>query len=385
MLNCHFITILTNPITPPILLLICIMFKTQRYFHFLQLLILIALLVLPLLINEEGLSGILNYHSFGYYVIFCLSFLFIHFLHRYLLFPKFYAKQKTVLYFGSLLVILAVLIFTRPFDRLMSELRPKSHQMEAPRRIPARDFSRQKPSINGERRNGPKIDVLSVFLFVIIIIVEVIIETNKQLNLTTKRAISAEAEKAQAELSFLKAQVNPHFLFNTLNNIYTLAIIKDDHTAPSIMKLSNIMRYITDEAGDEFVALRNEVNCIEDFIALHQLRLGKKTELTYEMNGSFEADQKIAPLILMAFVENVFKFGISNHKSNKLIIKLSLADNVLNLYCQNSIYPDKKTTERSGIGLNNTKKRLQYIYPNKHILAINDDGKFFTVNLTIHL
>ncbi|WP_165501684.1 sensor histidine kinase [Pedobacter frigiditerrae] len=266
----------------------------------------------------------------------------------------------------------------------MFELRPKPNQVDAPRREPPHS-TENRPPMGNERRSGPKIDVLSVFLFLIIITIEVIIETNKQLSLTTQRAISAEAQKTEAELSFLKAQVNPHFLFNTLNNIYTLAIIKDENTAPSIMKLSNIMRYITDEAGNEFVSLRNEVDCIEDFIALHKLRLGKKTTLNYEVKGFLDAEKKIAPLILMAFVENVFKYGISNHSSNKLIIKLAIEDNILNLLCQNSIYPDKKDTERSGIGLTNTKKRLDYIYPNKHILEINDDDKLFTVKLTIHL
>lgn len=360
------------------------MFKTQRFFSFLKLLIIASLLILPLLIGEKGLNSIFSIKAFFQYFIFCFIFLSIHFLHRYLLFPKLYVGKKSILYFGSLLFILTALIFTRPFDRLLFELGPKNNQTEVQRREPP-IFSDKRPPLNNDRRNGPKIDVLSIFLFLIIITVEVIIETNKQLSLTMQRALSAEAQKTEAELSFLKAQVNPHFLFNTLNNIYTLAIIKDENTAPSIMKLSNIMRYITDEAGNEFVSLRNEIDCIEDFIALHELRLGKKTTLIYELKGSLEGEKKIVPLILMAFVENVFKYGVSNHKSNKLIIKLAIEDNILSLFCQNSIHPDKKNTERSGIGLTNTKKRLDYIYPNKHILEINDDDKLFTIKLTIHL
>jgi hypothetical protein len=360
------------------------MLKTQRFFQSLQLLIVFSLLILPLLISEEGLGSIFSVKAIFQYLIFCSIFLSIHFLHRYLLFPKLYARQKTTFYFGSLLIILAVLIFAKPFDRLMVVLSPKPNHTEYIIKKPP-GFSDHKPIMNNERRSGPKVDVLSIFLFLIIVTIEVIIETNKQLSLTTQRALSAEAQKTEAELSFLKAQVNPHFLFNTLNNIYTLAIIKDENTAPSIMKLSNIMRYITDEAGNEFVSLRNEIDCIEDFIVLHELRLGKKTRLIYEINGEFEKEKKIAPLILMAFVENVFKYGVSNHKSNQLIIKLAFEYNILSLYCQNSINPDKKNTERSGIGLTNTKKRLDYIYPNKHILEINDDNELFTVKLTMHL
>ncbi|WP_443936759.1 histidine kinase [Pedobacter sp. MW01-1-1] len=229
----------------------------------------------------------------------------------------------------------------------------------------------------------PRVDVISLFLFFIVITLGFTQETNWLLRMTTQRAILAETEKAQAELSFLKAQVNPHFLFNTLNNIYTLAIIKDDNTAPSIMKLSKIMRYITDEAGHDFVDLKNEIDCISNFIALQQLRLTQKTMLVYELKGSFE-NKKIAPLILMAFVENIFKYGISNHQKSTLIIKLNTQERFINLYCQNTIFPEKKNTERTGIGLENTKQRLKYIYPDRHMLSINNSDGFFTVNLSIH-
>ncbi|MDQ0641601.1 LytS/YehU family sensor histidine kinase [Pedobacter sp. W3I1] len=239
-----------------------------------------------------------------------------------------------------------------------------------------------KPMFN--RFGGPNIDIISIFLFLIIVIIGFTQETNKQLRLTTQRFLQAEAEKAHAELSFLKAQVNPHFLFNTLNNIYTLAIIKDENTAPSIMKLSNIMRYITDEAGCDFVSLQSEVDCITNFIALQKLRLTKKTDLNYELTGNFE-NKKIAPLILMAFVENVFKYGISNHKSNSLTIKINVQNSSINFYCQNTIYRDKKNTERTGIGIENTKQRLRYIYGDKHILNIKDNDGLFTVNLAILL
>jgi len=98
-------------------------------------------------------------------------------------------------------------------------------------------------------------------------------------------AARAEADKANAELSFLKAQINPHFLFNTLNNIYSLAVIKSDVTADSIMKLSNIMRYVTDEATEDFVPLQDELHCLTDYIELQRLRLGKKVTLNYAIAG----------------------------------------------------------------------------------------------------
>jgi LytS/YehU family sensor histidine kinase len=271
-----------------------------------------------------------------------------------------------------------MLIILRPFDKFMfQKIGMRPHQgMQTP------PWNFQKKNIHLPMK--PRVDIISIFLYLLIIVISIIKETNKKLQETTKRALQAEAEKAQAELSFLKAQVNPHFLYNTLNNIYTLAITKDDHTGPSIMKLSNIMRYITDEANHDFVNLQNEIDCITDFISLQQLRLTKKTALEYRLDGTVR-NQQIAPLILMAFVENVFKYGISNHKSGNLVVNISLTDTSINLYCKNTIYPDKKNTDRTGIGLENTKKRLQYIYPHQHILNITDHDGFFTVNLTIHL
>src|SRR6201999_506982 len=103
------------------------------------------------------------------------------------------------------------------------------------------------------------------------------------------------------------------FLFNTLNNIYTLAVIQDEHAPDSILKLSNIMRYVTDDTREDFVPLQSEVDCINDYIELQKLRLGTKTQVDFKITGDIESKQ-IAPLILMTFIENVFKYGISKHE-----------------------------------------------------------------------
>ncbi|UKT63159.1 sensor histidine kinase [Pedobacter mucosus] len=344
-----------------------------------QIIAAIFILTLPLfIISGQDLAHILSFDILFPYLIFCSFFIGIYLLHTYILLPKLYKKKNYVSYFLSLILILSLLVTTRPFDRFIFKKGMRPDQREMPK--PPDQFRRGNPP----HREEPGIDIVSIFLLLIIIVISIIKETNKQLQETTKRALQAEAEKAQADLSFLKAQVNPHFLFNTLNNIYTLAIIKDDHTGPSILKLSNIMRYITDEANNDFVNLQNEVDCITDFISIQKLRLTKKTTLEYNLEGTFER-QKIAPLILMAFVENVFKYGISNHNNGKLIVGITLLSTSINFYSKNAIYPDKKHTERTGIGIENTKKRLQHTYPNKHILNIKDDDGFFTVNLTIHL
>ncbi|RZM01083.1 MAG: histidine kinase, partial [Pedobacter sp.] len=194
---------------------------------------------------------------------------------------------------------------------------------------------------------------------------------------------SAEAEKANAELSFLKAQINPHFLFNTLNNIYTLAITSSEHTADSIMKLSNIMRYVTDEVEEDFVELQNEVGCISNYIDLQRLRLGSKTSVSFTVQGDLSG-KKIAPLLLMTFVENVFKYGISKQHQSDIDINLLVKPDTITFLCVNPIFERNEKLERTGIGLNNTRQRLKHLYPGKHILNIKDENNQFMVVLTLH-
>jgi len=302
------------------------MLKKINFSIIIQIIAGIFLLSLPLLVvSDQNIKYILTASGLAQYLFFCMIFIAIYFIHALYLFPKLYGKSRYFSYVFGLVIILAGILELRPFDKFIFQNKNFAEQSARFAPPPMPPDHKPMPPFNGkpfrggpERGShaGPRIDVASVFLFFLTIIISFTKETNKQLSLTTQRALIAETEKAQAELSFLKAQVNPHFLFNTLNNIYTLAIIKDANTAPSIMKLSNIMRYITDETRHDFVNLQQELNCITDFIDLQKLRLTQKTTLLFELDGDFE-NKKIAPLILMAFIENAFKYGVSNHKRNK--------------------------------------------------------------------
>lgn len=304
------------------------------------------------------------------YLAFCLLFTAIYFIHTKILFPLLYARKKHGLYFGILILLLAVVAVARSFDYFISQPTP---QGPIPPGSPPQKGS-----------PGPLLDIVSIFLFLLAVIIGVAAETNKQLRLTMQRALQAETEKANAELAFLRAQVNPHFMFNILNNVYTLAFTQDSNTAPAILKLSNLMRYLTDDARNDEVPLEMEIGCITDYIELQKLRLTEKTQVDYQVKGSF-ANKKIAPLIFMAFVENVFKYGVSNHKNSKLVIKLSVEHHLINLYCENTINHDKKNGKSTGIGMENTKKRLHYTYPGRHILEVENNQRTFKINLTIHL
>ena len=200
---------------------------------------------------------------------------------------------------------------------------------------------------------------------------------------TEQRAAQAEAEKATAELSFLKAQIHPHFLFNTLNNIYSMAVLKSEHTPAAILKLSNIMRYATDEVKRNFVSLQDEVAYISDYIDLQRLRLNNKVQLDFSVTGNTE-NKQIAPLILMTFVENVFKYGISSHEPSVIIIRIMAEENAIVFFCQNKIFGTQNKFESTGIGISNTRKRLEHFYPGRHSITINTENGLFTVQLTIN-
>ncbi len=204
----------------------------------------------------------------------------------------------------------------------------------------------------------------------------------QQWQITEQRAVRAEADKASAELSFLKAQINPHFLFNTLNNIYTLAVMKDEHAPDSIMKLSNIMRYVTDDATANFVPLQDEINCINDYIELQRLRIGEKTAIDLYISGDIE-NKQIAPLILMTFIENVFKYGISKHTRSAIVIKIIGNETGISFFCQNRIFPEKDEKQRTGIGLKNTRQRLDHLYPGGYKLNIDTEAQLYTVKLML--
>lgn len=343
---------------------------------------------LPLLFSASPTSGI-SFEVLGSwkYWMFFLVFMTLFYGNVLFLIPQLFLKKKFVLYFASVLVLLAVVYYIKPFDQL--QRRPGNMRNHAEFRQqpqpgkpgPAfRPNGPGGPPGNGPR--GPKTDVVSIFLFIMVVTLAMAIELGKRWRFTEQRIARAEADKANAELSFLKAQINPHFLFNTLNNIYSLAITKSENTADSIMKLSNIMRYVTDDATENYVSLEEEVECIQDYIALQRLRLGGKVYLDFSVSGQLE-HKEIAPLILMTFIENVFKYGISNHEPANITIRIFAEQHTITFYSRNRVFRAAAETNRKGIGIANTRQRLDHLYPNRHLLNITEENDVYTVDLTL--
>ena len=199
-----------------------------------------------------------------------------------------------------------------------------------------------------------------------------------------KKALYAETRKAQAELSLLKSQINPHFLFNTLNNIYSLAITRNDNTAVSIIKLSNVLRYVTAHTRDDYVLLENEINCLKDYIDLQQLRLTTRTRVNFSVTGT-PGIKCIAPLLLLPFLENAFKYGVSNQEPSEINIQLDTSGHHIRFYCSNKRFRVFPETARTGNGIINTRQRLDHLYPSRYELKAGEDNGAYVVSLQLEV
>ena len=199
-----------------------------------------------------------------------------------------------------------------------------------------------------------------------------------------KKMKEIETERAKTELSFLKAQINPHFLFNTLNGIYAMAITKSEQTADSILKLSSIMRHVILDSNSETVSLEKELQYIRDYVELQKIRLTDKTIVDLKIEGE-TIGKNIEPLLLISFIENAFKYGISTEKRTNIEINIKIENKNLRLFVKNDIISKSKenSENKSEIGLKNTIKRLNLIYQNQYSLDTQNSNNQYIVSLTI--
>jgi len=201
-----------------------------------------------------------------------------------------------------------------------------------------------------------------------------------------RRVIHAEREQLTTELKFLKSQINPHFLFNSLNNIYTLTLLKDDQAPESLLKLAGMLRYMLYEAESPTVALSREIDYIRNFVALYQLKDSRGLNVTTALDES-RPELPIAPLLLIPFVENAFKHSrIEDRRDGYIDIRLDTTATQIHFTVVNSIPPIATPVDRvGGIGLDNVRKRLQLIYPDRHELTTGQGGGAYSVTLQIQL
>lgn len=197
--------------------------------------------------------------------------------------------------------------------------------------------------------------------------------------------IILEKENAESNLALLKNQINPHFLFNTLHNIDTLIYDNQDKASKSLVKLSDIMRYMLKDAKSDYVEMQQEIEHLENYLALEQLRLKNEKFLNYTIEGDYTGIT-IAPMIMIPFVENAFKHSVDSSIENGIVIRITIENRTLSFVCENQF--DKFDIDKDivhGIGLETVKKRLDLIYKNRYKLSINSVHSVYKVNLEIDL
>ncbi|MDD3062294.1 MAG: histidine kinase [Massilibacteroides sp.] len=194
-----------------------------------------------------------------------------------------------------------------------------------------------------------------------------------------------EKNRAEAELKNLKSQLNPHFLFNTLNNIYSLIAISPEQAQETIHELSRLLRYVLYESSQTLVSVGKEMDFVRNYIELMRIRLAKNVNLQTEIDLENE-DVLIAPLLFITLIENAFKHGISNNKPSFIHIRITQKERELYCLIENSYFPkDRQDKSGSGIGLPNLEKRLSLIYPGMYSFQYGKEENQYHSILTISL
>jgi sensor histidine kinase YesM len=298
--------------------------------------------------------------------IFCA--MLIGYLNYFIFLPRFLVEKKVLRYFLEFLVAFAVVIFLRiHLERFFIDGYAHKEQFQylySPR------FT---------------VHVISSNLFTVIFL-GMILFVMEWVEFEARKK-SVENEQLTAELNFLKAQINPHFLFNTLNNLYYLAYTKSSNTAEVIAKLSQMMRYMIYDSNYAKVPLSKEIEYMENYISLERLRLNDQIPIEFTVTGDIDTCS-ISPFIFITFLENAFKHGVSNNNPNAWVkvtvhVKGKECVYVVENSKINTAKPDAE--EKSGIGLQNVTRRLELSYPERYELNVTDQPDRYSVSLKIIL
>ena len=245
------------------------------------------------------------------------------------------------------------------------------------------------PPMRPDQGAPPRIGIMFVYSYLLGSTIVVLLSLglavlNRQSEMEKTRK-ELEKEKLNSELAFLKSQISPHFLFNTLNNIYSLIDINGKDAQDAVLKLSKLMRYILDESERERISLGQEIAFMNHYIDLMKLRLVEKVDLKVTFPENYH-DLSVPPLLFIPFIENTFKHGVSYRGRSFIEIALEVNQERILFTCRNKIFSDREGTSslaESGIGLNNARKRLNLLFPQAHDLSISDHNGEFNVNLSI--
>tara|TARA_Y100000815_G_scaffold123176_1_gene111197 strand:+ start:1208 stop:2233 length:1026 start_codon:yes stop_codon:yes gene_type:complete len=239
--------------------------------------------------------------------------------------------------------------------------------------------------------NRPRPPFFDIFRFVFplitamsFIVIGTAIKMYEEWNQNERKKKEIETYKTRSELNFLKNQLSPHFLFNSLNSIYALTTKKSDDAPEAVITLSELMRYMLYQTDNDFVSLKDELEYIQNYLKLQRLRIANNENITLNIHGNV-TNQKIRPLLLISFIENAFKYGTDFKGNTEVRITININHNYLEFKCVNVIGTRKKDVNNSGIGLQNTTDRIALLYRDKHTLEVQEVDNKFVVYLKLKL
>jgi two-component system LytT family sensor kinase len=306
-----------------------------------------------------------------------LSLLVIAFyLNLFILVPRLLLKNHTSLYFLVIVCIATIIVLLNNYVDAWLNLH---RLMEAA-------IHRHGPPRHGGHDHGW--DFFTIAIIALVLGVSTSITTIQKWQHDKQLHQDMEQDRISSELSFLKAQINPHFFFNTLNNIYALTLVNTDTSRKAIHQLSRMMRYVLYDTQNSTTLLSQEIAFIKDYISLMELRLTDAVKIHFTSPATLK-DMAVAPMIFLPFVENAFKHGVSATQPSYININIDQNNNLLELRIDNTVIKEQSNNleEGSGIGLNNTRRRLDLLYPGKYTLLINEDTapNIYSVHLTLDL
>ncbi len=307
----------------------------------------------------------------------------IAYLNMEFLIPRFFIKKEYFLYFGLVLLCFFGLYLFYEFVLPLI-----FHQLEPPPAMEGREWMRRgrgmgRPFFNEIRR------IRIVYSFtqtLAIFFLSTAFKTSQIALRREKEAADLKSENLNSELKFLRSQINPHFLFNALNNIYSLSMMKSEKTPENILKLSDMLRYIIYDCNADRVPLEKELNYINNYIDLQKLKDDQITNIEVDFTNA-EPRCMIAPMIFIPFIENSFKHSkIEDVEQGWIKIKIENTNRHLYFSIKNSVSKEDYTKDKSGgIGLENVRRRLELLYPNAHELHIGQESHEFSIQLNITL
>jgi LytS/YehU family sensor histidine kinase len=290
-----------------------------------------------------------------------LSVMIMYYFTAWFLFPRYYGKNKFYLLISMAIVMVFSFLFLTADHYLIPEYEFIEHKKPPVFFIFLRHFT-----------------TLGFAYFVSTSIS--LMERNAQLK---QNETNLMEEKLETELKLLKAQINPHFIFNALNNIYSLAYMKSKNAPDSILKLSEMLRYVFYDCSKDRVPLSSELGYIENFISFQQMKSEHVQDISLDVEP---ISVEIAPMLLIPFIENAFKYSrIEELEDAYVKMKIDMQDTRLHFSIENSIPESNKTSAGSGMGIKNVEHRLKIIYPNRSQLNIDEQATVFKVDLTIEV